>query len=178
MAALAHNTFAVSVLSYISHLETPPPTLIDQETVTLRISAPGPGQWCSNEDLFHLLPPCPCSQSSYKTFAFVLHTVTALDDMGLYKAAVALETSYFPKSTLPPTTVHFHTGNTETITCPLAYLTFHLRDNLLLPKSYGGADVFGTWADWSDPIENRQMQKGKEDAEEAFSTDLDHSTGP
>jgi len=52
--ALTYNYFAISTLSYVAQLEMPPAWVLDEERAALRIAAPGPGEWASAEDLWHL----------------------------------------------------------------------------------------------------------------------------
>ncbi len=53
-AAKTYNTFAMSVLTFLSQLEEPPSEAFVAETKALRRAAPGPGNWASSEDLWYL----------------------------------------------------------------------------------------------------------------------------
>jgi len=53
-ATRAYNTFAFSVLSFVAQLENPPASAIQAERKALTRVAPGPGNWCTPEDLWHL----------------------------------------------------------------------------------------------------------------------------
>ena len=53
-SAAAYNTYAVTVLSYLAQLEDPPAETYSLEAIALRRAAVGPGNWASQEDLWHL----------------------------------------------------------------------------------------------------------------------------
>ena len=53
-AALAYNTFAMSVLSFVCQLERPPARLLDKEKAVLRKVVVGPGEWAIPSDLWFL----------------------------------------------------------------------------------------------------------------------------
>ncbi|CAE8623190.1 unnamed protein product [Polarella glacialis] len=53
-ACLAYRSFVISVLSFVWQLEDPPPDLLKSEVHVLRCLVPGPGNWISKKDLFHL----------------------------------------------------------------------------------------------------------------------------
>ena len=53
-AALTYNTFAMSVLSFICQLESPPPELLTSEKIALRNAARGPGECATPSDLWFL----------------------------------------------------------------------------------------------------------------------------
>jgi hypothetical protein len=53
-SAAAYNTYAVTVLSYLSQLEDPPEETYSLEATALRQAAVGPGNWASQQDLWHL----------------------------------------------------------------------------------------------------------------------------
>lgn len=71
-SALTHNTFAVSVLTFLAQLETPPPTALDAETHVRRIVATGPRNCCVPSDLWHL------RESFGQTRSFASVELTAL----------------------------------------------------------------------------------------------------
>ena len=50
----AYNTFALSTLTYISQLESPPASTLQAEIKGLRKVIKGPGQWCQPADLWRL----------------------------------------------------------------------------------------------------------------------------
>ena len=52
--AMVYNTFGMSTLAYICQLESPPPWVLEREEETLRIVAPGPGNWATPDDLWRL----------------------------------------------------------------------------------------------------------------------------
>jgi len=52
-ATLAYNTFALTTLSFVSQLESPPPAAISAEQQGLRNMLPGPGNWFVPEDAFY-----------------------------------------------------------------------------------------------------------------------------
>ena len=52
--ALTYNTFTMFTLSYVAQLEAPPDWVYELERKTLRKAAPGPGNWATAEDLWHL----------------------------------------------------------------------------------------------------------------------------
>ena len=52
--ALVYNTFSISVLSYVCHLEYPPAWALEKEKEGLRLSVSGPGFWCVPADLWRL----------------------------------------------------------------------------------------------------------------------------
>jgi hypothetical protein len=52
--AMVYNTFAMSVLDYISQLECPTDWLLDKERAAPRKAAKGPGAWAKPEDLWGL----------------------------------------------------------------------------------------------------------------------------
>ena len=54
--ALAYNTFAISVLSFVCQLERPPARLLDKEKAVLRKVVIGPGELASKSSL--LLARC------------------------------------------------------------------------------------------------------------------------
>eukprot|EP00972_Heterocapsa_arctica_P107251 15799321-Heterocapsa_arctica.AAC.1 len=54
LTIFAYNIFAVSVLSYLWQLCTPPPELLKAQDSLLRKLVPGPGDWIHKEDLFVL----------------------------------------------------------------------------------------------------------------------------
>jgi hypothetical protein len=51
---MTYNTFAVSVLSFVSQLESPPEAVLLAENAALRKAAPGPAWWAKPEDLWYL----------------------------------------------------------------------------------------------------------------------------
>ena len=51
---MTYNVFAVSTLSFISQLESPPADVEKAEQVGIRRAIPGPYGWCSIDDLWHL----------------------------------------------------------------------------------------------------------------------------
>jgi hypothetical protein len=53
-ATHAYNSYAVSVLSFVSQLEAPPASILCKERQALRQVAKGPGAWAIAEDLWHL----------------------------------------------------------------------------------------------------------------------------
>ena len=53
-SSVAYNVFALSVLSFVAQLETPPGHTLDVEKTILTKAAPGPHRWCSADDLWHL----------------------------------------------------------------------------------------------------------------------------
>ena len=52
--ATAYNVFALSVLTYLAQLLSPPPELLQTEERTLHRVAPGPNGWISSSDLWWL----------------------------------------------------------------------------------------------------------------------------
>eukprot|EP00972_Heterocapsa_arctica_P100931 14877471-Heterocapsa_arctica.AAC.1 len=52
LTIFAYNIFAVSVLSYLWQLCTPPLELLKAQDSLLRKLVPGPGDWTHKEDLF------------------------------------------------------------------------------------------------------------------------------
>ena len=52
--AFAYNFFAMSVLCLLGQLDSPPKVALDAEMRALRVSAPGPGNWCLPSDLWRL----------------------------------------------------------------------------------------------------------------------------
>ena len=52
--ALVYNVFGISVLSYVSQLESPPNWMLQEEEAALRTAASGPGQWAVPDDLWRL----------------------------------------------------------------------------------------------------------------------------
>jgi hypothetical protein len=53
-AAMTYNVFALSVLTFLAQLESPPDKVIDAEKKMLRTAASGPGNWCVPADLWYL----------------------------------------------------------------------------------------------------------------------------
>ena len=53
-SADAYNTYAVTTLSYLAQLENPPAETYSLETIALRQAAVGPGNWASQQYLWHL----------------------------------------------------------------------------------------------------------------------------
>jgi hypothetical protein len=54
-STLTYNTFAMSVLTFLAQLESPPEEIYEVERVALRRAARGPGKtWAKPEDLWHL----------------------------------------------------------------------------------------------------------------------------
>ena len=53
-SALTYNTFAIPVLSYLAQLRKPPQSVLDAELQTLGRAAPGPFNWATATDLWHL----------------------------------------------------------------------------------------------------------------------------
>ena len=51
-AAAAYNTYAVSVLAFVSQLEDPPERAMQAENYALRRTARGPGNWAKPDDLW------------------------------------------------------------------------------------------------------------------------------
>ena len=69
----AYNTFALSTLTYISQLESPPAVTLEAELKGLRTVIKGPGYWCLPQDLWRL-------QEHYgqaKSCKSLAHTTTA-----------------------------------------------------------------------------------------------------
>jgi len=64
-STVAFNTFAASVLSYISQLETPPPSVHTAECFGIRRMVPGPGGWCNATDM-HFLRECYGQSKSFQ----------------------------------------------------------------------------------------------------------------
>eukprot|EP00972_Heterocapsa_arctica_P056539 8344542-Heterocapsa_arctica.AAC.1 len=54
LTIFAYNIFAISVLSYLWQLCTPPPEFFKAQSALLRKLVPGPGDWTHQEDLFVL----------------------------------------------------------------------------------------------------------------------------
>ena len=52
--ALAYNSFAVSTLSFVAQLESPPDWVLKREREALGRIAVGPKNWCTAEDLWNL----------------------------------------------------------------------------------------------------------------------------
>ena len=53
-STIAYNTFCTTVLSYIGQLEHPPVDVYGREKQALRRMAPGPGNWITPQDCWHL----------------------------------------------------------------------------------------------------------------------------
>ena len=53
-STVAYNTFAISVLTFVSQLELPPKTATDAKQKCIRVMLPGPGNWCTSQDTFFL----------------------------------------------------------------------------------------------------------------------------
>ena len=52
--AISYNIFAMSVLTYLAQLNTPPDSALEAEQTALRTIAPGPHNWITCDDLWWL----------------------------------------------------------------------------------------------------------------------------
>ena len=53
-AAKAYNFFVLPTLGFVAQLEPPPPSVLQAEAEMLFRAAPGPRNWCTTKDLWHL----------------------------------------------------------------------------------------------------------------------------
>ena len=53
-AAKAYNLFVLPTLGFVAQLEPPPPSVLQAEAEMLFRAAPGPRNWCTTKDLWHL----------------------------------------------------------------------------------------------------------------------------
>ena len=51
---VAYRTYVLPVLSFLAQFKRPSPKVLAAETKALTLMVPGPYQWCSKEDLYHL----------------------------------------------------------------------------------------------------------------------------
>lgn len=54
MTTTAYSVFVLSVLLFVCQLDSPPPEWEQAEAKAMRALAPGPGNWCTPEDLHNL----------------------------------------------------------------------------------------------------------------------------
>ena len=83
-ATQIYKTFVFSVLAFVCQLEEPPEAAILLESICMRKFAPGPGNWISALDLFHLqdLFGLPVSFPSIRTYALASKLRVARFEIG------------------------------------------------------------------------------------------------
>lgn len=161
--ATAYNVFALSVLTYLAQLLSPPDELLQTEGRTLRRVAPGPKGWISSSDLWWLqhLTGHPRSLASIKLTSQAAQTRVMVWDPACADHEAEPNTP-LELSTVPPTTQsgpvqrqHRSTRQSSRRPNNLSYSSIfqqrarHLRSIISAPEQFYTRAIWKGWFDRS-----------------------------